>query len=45
MTIQYTPLADPLLAFIDDLKAQSTANSNSLNVNATLGADFFAPLP
>lgn len=45
MTIQYTPLADQLLAYIDGLKAQSTPSSNSLNVNATVGADFFAPLP
>ena len=41
MTIQYTTLAEPLLAFIDSLEAQSTASADSLNVNASLGADFF----
>jgi hypothetical protein len=41
MTIQYTAQADPLLAFINGLKAQTTGGSDSLNVNATLSADFF----
>jgi len=45
MTIQYTPLADPLLAYIDGLSAQTRASSDSLNVNASLSADFFAASP
>jgi hypothetical protein len=43
--IQYTALADPLLAYIDSLQAQSTSNSDSLNVNATLGADYYLSQP
>ena len=45
LTTQYTALADPLLAFIDGLKSQTSGGSDSLNVNATLSADFFAARP
>lgn len=45
MTIQYTSLADPLLTYISGLEAQTTGTSDSLNVNASLGADYFAQLP
>jgi len=45
MTVIYTDLAKPLLDFVDAVKAQTIASSDSLNINLTLSADFFARTP
>ncbi|GBF96265.1 hypothetical protein Rsub_09060 [Raphidocelis subcapitata] len=40
----YTPLADPLLAFVDADKSKTEpATSESLNINLVLGSDFYGP--
>ena len=45
MSIIYTALGQPLLDYINLIKADTTTTSSSLDINLTLSADFFGDKP
>ena len=45
MAIVYTDLAQPLLDYVSSVEGLTSGNSNSLNINLTLSADYFLSTP
>lgn len=45
MAVVYTDLAQPLLDYLGAVRGQTSGNSDSLNINLTLSADYFASTP